>query len=185
MNSALPAAAQRVAAAAAAAGVAVDVQEMPASTRTAEEAARACGCTVAQIVKSLVFRGVETGKPYLLLVSGANRVDEKAAAASVGEPLMRPDANYVREATGFAIGGIPPFGHATALRTYVDRDLLAFDEILGGRRDSALRDAAHSCGPQARGVGDRHGRPLDCLLAAQHRVPDIAAVAGLKGELRA
>ena len=129
MNSPLPQAAQRVAAAAAAARVAVDIRQMPASTRTAEEAAQACGCTVAQIVKSLVFRGAETQKPYLLLISGANRVNEKAVAATIGEALTRPDANYVRDLTGYAIGGIPPFGHATALATYIDRDLLGFDEV--------------------------------------------------------
>jgi prolyl-tRNA editing enzyme YbaK/EbsC (Cys-tRNA(Pro) deacylase) len=129
MSSPLPGAAQRVAAAAAATGVAVEIHEMPASTRTAAEAAQACGCTVAQIVKSLVFRGVETGKPYLLLVSGANRVNEKAVAAIIGEALTRPDADYVRAVTGFSIGGIPPFGHTTTLTTYVDRDLLAFDEV--------------------------------------------------------
>jgi hypothetical protein len=89
MTSSLPSAAQRVAAAAAAAGTAVEIHEMPASTRTAAEAAQACGCTVAQIVKSLVFRGVETGKPYLLFVSGANRVDEKAVAVIIGESLKR------------------------------------------------------------------------------------------------
>ena len=129
MTAPLPSSAQRVAAAATAAGIVVDVHEMPASTRTAEEAARACSCTVAQIVKSLVFRGVETGKPYLLLVSGSNRVDEKAAAAALGEALIRPDADYVRAVTGFSIGGVPPFGHSTVLATYVDRDLLAFDEV--------------------------------------------------------
>ena len=129
MSSPLPAAAQRVAAAAAAAGLVVEVKEMPASTRTAVEAAQACACTVAQIVKSLVFRGTATEKPYLLLVSGANRVDEAAVAEVVGERLVRSDASYVRAVTGFSIGGIPPFGHATALTTYIDRDLLRFDFV--------------------------------------------------------
>jgi prolyl-tRNA editing enzyme YbaK/EbsC (Cys-tRNA(Pro) deacylase) len=128
-NAPLPQAAQRLAAAAAAKGISVEIREMPASTRTAEEAAQACGCVVAQIVKSLVFRGAETNKPYLLLFSGANRVNEKAVAATIGEALTRPDATYVRELTGYAIGGIPPFGHATSLATYIDRDLLAFDEV--------------------------------------------------------
>jgi prolyl-tRNA editing enzyme YbaK/EbsC (Cys-tRNA(Pro) deacylase) len=128
-TSALPTAAQRVAAAAAAAGISVELREMPESTRTAAEAAQACACTVAQIVKSLVFRGAETKKPYLLLVSGANRVNEKAVAAIIGEALTRPDADDVRAITGFSIGGIPPFGHTSALTTYVDRDLLTFDEV--------------------------------------------------------
>jgi prolyl-tRNA editing enzyme YbaK/EbsC (Cys-tRNA(Pro) deacylase) len=129
MSSKLPPAAQRVLAVATAAGIAVDVREMPASTRTAAEAAGACGCAVAQIVKSLVFRGEASGRPYLLLVAGSNRVDEKSVAATIGEALTRPDADYVREVTGYAIGGIPPFGHATALAAYIDRDLLAFDEV--------------------------------------------------------
>jgi prolyl-tRNA editing enzyme YbaK/EbsC (Cys-tRNA(Pro) deacylase) len=129
MTSPLPHAAQRVAAAAAAAGMAVEIHEMAASTRTAVEAAQACGCTVAQIVKSLVFCGIETRKPYLLLVSGANRVNEKVVAAVIGEALKRPDADYVRAVTGFSIGGVPPIGHTTALITYIDRDLLAFDEV--------------------------------------------------------
>jgi prolyl-tRNA editing enzyme YbaK/EbsC (Cys-tRNA(Pro) deacylase) len=96
------------------------------STRTAEEAAAACGCAVGQIVKSLVFRGAVSGKPVLLLVSGSNRVDEKAVATVLGEELVRPDARFVREVTGYAIGGIPPFGHAAPLTTYVDRDLLGY-----------------------------------------------------------
>ncbi|MCL4766041.1 MAG: YbaK/EbsC family protein [Hyphomicrobiaceae bacterium] len=99
---------------------------MGRSTRTAEEAAAACGCAVGQIVKSLVFRGKESGRPYLLLVSGGNRVNEKAVARIVGEPLQRPDAQYVRDVTGFAIGGIPPVGHDTRLATYMDRDLLGY-----------------------------------------------------------
>jgi len=129
MTSPLPPAALRVAAAATAAGLATQVREMPASTRTAADAAKACGCDVAQIVKSLVFRGAATGTPYLLLVSGANRVDEQAVAATLGEALVRPDAAYVRDVTGFAIGGIPPLGHATALSTYIDTDLLVFDVV--------------------------------------------------------
>lgn len=119
-------AAQRVEAAARALGLDVRVHTMTQSTRTAEEAAAACGCAVGQIVKSLVFRGKETGKPYLLLVSGANRVGEKAVARTIGEPLQRPDAHCVRDITGFAIGGIPPLGHANPLTTYMDRDLLGY-----------------------------------------------------------
>lgn len=108
MNSSLPAAAQRVADAAKALGLTIRVLEMPASTRTAQDAANACGCSVGQIVKSLVFAGRKSGKPYLLLVSGDNRVDEKAIAAVLGEPLRKPDADFVREKTGFAIGGASP-----------------------------------------------------------------------------
>ena len=122
----LPAAAARVQAAAEALGLAVEVRIMPDSTRTAAEAAAACGCAVGQIVKSLVFRGKSTGSPVLLLVSGANRVDEKGVAAVLGEPLGRPDADFVRAATGFAIGGIPPLGHATPVTTWMDEDLLQY-----------------------------------------------------------
>ncbi len=110
-------------------GLAVRVVEMGQSTRTAEDAAAACGCAVGQIIKSLVFRGKQSGKPVLLLVSGANRVDQKGVAASIGEALDRPDANFVREVTGFAIGGIPPFGHAQRLPTWVDKDLLQYETV--------------------------------------------------------
>ncbi len=122
-------AAQRVEAAARALGLDIRVHTMGQSTRTAEEAAAACNCAVGQIVKSLVFRGKETGKPYLLLVSGANRVNEKAVGRIIGEPLQRPDAHYVRDLTGFAIGGIPPLGHASRIATYMDRDLLDCETV--------------------------------------------------------
>jgi prolyl-tRNA editing enzyme YbaK/EbsC (Cys-tRNA(Pro) deacylase) len=122
-------AARRVQQQALALGLDITVRQMPASTRTAEDAAAACGCVVGQIVKSLVFKGRSSGKPYLLLVSGANRVDEKGVAGVIGEALTRPDAQFVRDATGFAIGGIPPLGHATPIATYMDRDLLTYDVV--------------------------------------------------------
>ena len=122
-------AAARVAAAAADLGLAIAVVEMPASTRTAEEAAVACGCAVGEIVKSLVFRGRTTDTPYLLLVAGSNRVDEKAVAGSIGEALKRAQADDVRAITGYAIGGIPPFGHATALTVFIDEDLLGHERV--------------------------------------------------------
>lgn len=105
------------------------VVEMPDSTRTAAEAAAAIGCTVAQIAKSLVFRGAESGDPVLVIASGTNRVDPQRLAALLGEPVEKPDADYVRERTGFVIGGVPPLGHSEPLRTFIDRDLLAFDDI--------------------------------------------------------
>ncbi|MFO1121273.1 MAG: YbaK/EbsC family protein [Hyphomicrobiales bacterium] len=108
------------------AGLDATISIMPASTRTAEEAAAACRCDVAQIVKSLIFRGKTSGKAILLLVSGRNRVDTARMAATVGEGLERPDASFVREATGYAIGGIPPIGHDAPMATYIDTDLLAF-----------------------------------------------------------
>ncbi len=121
--------AAKVQAAARRLALAVTVRDMPASTRTAEEAAAACGVGFGQIVKSLVFTGAQSGRGYLLLVSGKNRVNEKGVAAHLGEPLSRPDAAAVRALTGFAIGGIPPFGHAAPLATYMDADLLAFDIV--------------------------------------------------------
>ena len=125
----LPASAARVQRAAIALGLDVAVREMAASTRTAEQAAAACGVTVGQIVKSLVFVGAETATPYLLLVSGINRVDENGVGRHVGEPLARPDADAVRHITGFAIGGVPPFGHDPPLATYMDEDLLRHDVV--------------------------------------------------------
>ena len=122
-------AAQRVQDALRAKGLDCTVRHMDRTTRTAEEAAAACGCAVGQIVKSLVFRGAQSGRAYLLLVSGANRVDEKSVSTHLGEALERPDAVYVREATGFAIGGIPPLGHATPLATFMDEALLAYDVV--------------------------------------------------------
>jgi prolyl-tRNA editing enzyme YbaK/EbsC (Cys-tRNA(Pro) deacylase) len=125
----LPDSARRVQDAAVALALDIAVREMAQPTRTAEEAAAACGVTVGQIVKSLVFLGADSGRPYLLLVSGKNRVNEKGVAAHLGEALARPDAQKVRDLTGYAIGGIPPFGHATRLATYIDPDLLQYDVV--------------------------------------------------------
>jgi prolyl-tRNA editing enzyme YbaK/EbsC (Cys-tRNA(Pro) deacylase) len=116
--------------AAAALGLAVEVREFPEGTRTAEDAARAIGVEVGQIVKSLVFA---VGDDVVVaLVSGPNRLDEGRLAAAAGEaaaPVTRPDAGGVRAATGYPIGGVPPFGHAQPLATFVDEDLLAYDEL--------------------------------------------------------
>lgn len=120
---------ERVREAAAALGLVIAPIRMDRSTRTAEEAAAACGCAVGQIVKSLVFEGKESGKPYLFLVSGANRVDQERVAGVLGEPLKRPDGAAVRRLTGFAIGGIPPFGHISRLDTWIDADLFMFSEV--------------------------------------------------------
>ena len=104
------------------------MQEFPDGTRTAQDAAAAVGCEVGQICKSLVFR-CASGAPLLVIASGANRVDEGRVGELVGEPIGKADAAFVREQTGFAIGGVPPAGHPTPLRTLVDRDLLAFEEV--------------------------------------------------------
>lgn len=122
-------ASRRVAEAAEKAGLSVKIVTHEQSTRTAEEAAAACGCGVGQIVKSLVFQGKASGAPVLLLVSGSNRVNEKAVARHIGDTLKRPDAQFVRDVTGFAIGGIPPLGHATPLKTYVDRALMQYATV--------------------------------------------------------
>ena len=129
LDNPLPSSAGRVAAAARKLGLSPHIVTMASSTRTAEEAAAACRCEVGQIVKSLVFRGANSGTPYLLLVSGKNRVDEKKAAKVIGEALLRPDAAYVRGTTGFAIGGIPPFGHDQPMRTFMDADLLTYADV--------------------------------------------------------
>lgn len=130
MVDALPDSARRVAAAAEAAGLVVEVVTMARSTRTAEDAARACGCAVAQIVKSLVFIGGDSGRPYLLLVSGENRVDEGRTARALGERrLDRPDADAVRRLTGFAIGGVPPLALARDMTSLIDERLLEFGTV--------------------------------------------------------
>ena len=109
-------------------GVVLDVHEFPDGTRTAEDAARAIGVEVGQIVKSLVF--LVDGEPVVALVSGANLLDEhKLAAAAGGGRSARAGADAVREATGFPVGGVPPFGHRNVLRVFVDEDLLGYDEL--------------------------------------------------------
>lgn len=110
-------------------GVSCQVVEMPQSTRTAEDAARAVGCQVGQIVKSLIFQGKQSHQALMVATSGANRVNEKKIAALILEPLSKADADFVREKTGFAIGGVPPVGHAMPIRIFIDEDLLQYDEI--------------------------------------------------------
>jgi prolyl-tRNA editing enzyme YbaK/EbsC (Cys-tRNA(Pro) deacylase) len=101
----------------------------PESTRTAEDAATAIGCDVAQIAKSLVFQGKSSGKPVLVVASGANRVDEKRIRDLIGEKVGKADAGFVRAKTGFAIGGVPPVGHAEAPICVLDEDLRRHDVI--------------------------------------------------------
>lgn len=104
------------------------VVEFDASTRTSAEAASAIGCEIAQIAKSLVFR-TASGRPVLIVASGVNRVDEKKVGALLGEKIERPDADFVREVTGFPIGGVAPLGHSTKLDILLDEDLKALDPI--------------------------------------------------------
>ncbi|MFM9133135.1 MAG: YbaK/EbsC family protein [Actinomycetota bacterium] len=118
----------RVVKAARAAGLAIETRRFPEGTKTAQDAATAIGVEVGQIVKSLVF-GVDD-EIVMALVSGSNQLDEKKlAAAAGGAKCSRVGADAVRAATGFPIGGVPPFGHATQLRVFVDPDLLQYDEV--------------------------------------------------------
>jgi prolyl-tRNA editing enzyme YbaK/EbsC (Cys-tRNA(Pro) deacylase) len=105
------------------------IVEYQDSTRTSAEAAERVGCQIGQIVKSLIFRGQSSGKPILVLTSGANRVDENLISRYTGESIGRADADFVRAATGYAIGGVPPVGHPQPLETYFDEDLLQYGKI--------------------------------------------------------
>jgi prolyl-tRNA editing enzyme YbaK/EbsC (Cys-tRNA(Pro) deacylase) len=120
--------AQRVQDALNRAGVAASIIEYDVAARTSAEAAAVLRCSVAQIAKSLVFRAA-SGAPVLVIASGANRVDEAKVTALLGESIGRADAGFVRERTGYAIGGIPPLGHASALTTLIDRELLRYDTV--------------------------------------------------------
>jgi len=119
-------------------GLDFQVRTYPAGTRTAEDAARAIGCDVAQIVKSLIFTA--DGRPVVALVSGANRLNTGRLAALAGGRVSKADADLTREATGYAIGGVPPFGHANTLPVFMDRDL-AHHEVVwaaAGRPDAVF-----------------------------------------------
>jgi prolyl-tRNA editing enzyme YbaK/EbsC (Cys-tRNA(Pro) deacylase) len=150
----------RVTEAAAAAGLEIEIRRMGASTRTAEEAAAQCGCTVAQIVKSLIFQGGSSGKLYLFLVSGPNQLDLTKAAALVSETLKRADPRHIREETGFAIGGVSPIGHLIDIPAFADKTLLSFDKVWAA---AGAHDAVFSAEPQA------------LILAARAKTADLAA----------
>ena len=127
MKNSLSGSAQKVQTALSAHRLDYSVVEMTATTRTAKDAAAAIGCTVGQIVKSLVFRTVRTAEPILVLASGANRVNEEQIGKILCEPIEKADANYVLETTGFAIGGVPPLGHSRTIQTLIDMDLMKFE----------------------------------------------------------
>lgn len=110
-------------------GITAQVVELPDSTRTAQEAAKAIGCDVAQIVKSLVFKTRAEERPVLILTSGSNRVDVKKVGRVLEEPIVKANAAFVRERTGFAIGGVPPVGHIESPIVLIDEDLLQHGEI--------------------------------------------------------
>jgi prolyl-tRNA editing enzyme YbaK/EbsC (Cys-tRNA(Pro) deacylase) len=105
------------------------VIEMPDSTRSAAEAAQAVGCSVEQIAKSILFKAGQSARAVLVVTSGTNRVDEKKVRDLIGEPVKKADADFVRQQTGFAIGGVPPLGHASPILILVDEDLLQYPEI--------------------------------------------------------
>lgn len=130
INQELAKSAQSVQDALANAGLTCRVVELSDSTRTAQDAANAIGCDVAQIVKSLIFKTRNSQKPVLVLASGPNRVNEKVIEAFVGEKIVKADADFTRDVTGFAIGGIPPIGHKEPIDLiFIDEDLMKFEEI--------------------------------------------------------
>lgn len=149
----------RVTQAAQAAGLEITVRRMGASTRTAEEAAGQCGCDVAQIVKSLIFQGNESGSLYLFLVSGTNQLDLDKATSLVGEKLKRADPRHIREETGFAIGGVSPIGHLIPITALADETLLAFGQVWAA---AGAHDAVFAAEPRA------------LLAAAKAQVADLA-----------
>jgi prolyl-tRNA editing enzyme YbaK/EbsC (Cys-tRNA(Pro) deacylase) len=129
MSQELSSSARKVQDALEALGLSLQVVELPGSTRTAVEAAQAVGCQVGQIIKSLVFKAKRSQRPILVIASGQNRVDERKIEALIGEPLGKADADFVRQHTGFVIGGVPPLGHLEPLETFIDEDLLQFQEL--------------------------------------------------------
>jgi prolyl-tRNA editing enzyme YbaK/EbsC (Cys-tRNA(Pro) deacylase) len=158
----LPRSARRVQTALLELGLPGDIHRLADSTRTAPEAAAAVGCELGAIVKSLVMRGVTSRAPVLALVSGDNRADVALVEAAVDEPVERPDADYVREVTGYAIGGIPPVGHPHPVRTVMDEDLYRFETVW------AAAGHPHAVFPIA---------PADLAHAAEARVLRLAETA--------
>ena len=107
----------------------INVLELPASTRSAAEAAQAIDCQVGQIAKSLIFKTKTSQRPVLVIASGVNRVDVRRVNELIGEKITKADADFVRQQTGFAIGGVPPVGHSKPLDIFIDADLLTYDQI--------------------------------------------------------
>ena len=142
----------------AALGPQFQVLEFEASTRTSEDAAAAVGCEVAEIAKSLIFKSAE-GCPVLIIASGVNRVDEQKVRALLGQKIGRADAEFVRDKTGYAIGGVPPVGHATPPIVLIDEDLQRFPAVwvAAGTPNAVLRIT-----------------PADLVRLTQGRVADIA-----------
>jgi prolyl-tRNA editing enzyme YbaK/EbsC (Cys-tRNA(Pro) deacylase) len=156
--SALSPSARRVQDALDAAGVATRIVEYDVPARTSAEAAAVLGCTVGQIAKSLIFKSA-SGIPVLVIASGAHRVDEAKVAALAGESIGKADADFVRTATGYAIGGIPPLAHAIRAKAFIDRNLLAFETVY------AAGGTPHAMFPIA---------PVELVRVAQGTVADTA-----------
>ena len=110
-------------------GLETQVLEFAETTKTSADAAQQIGCSVAQIAKSLIFRAKQSNRPVLVIASGVNRVDEKALESLLGEKIGKADADFVRDKTGYAIGGVAPIGHASPPVTFIDEDLLKLETI--------------------------------------------------------
>ncbi|MFA5392496.1 MAG: YbaK/EbsC family protein [Candidatus Paceibacterota bacterium] len=108
-------------------GIQIDIKEFDVSTKTAEEAARAIGCEINQIAKSIIFNVQE--EIVLVIVSGGNKVNEAKMSSYLSKLVKKADADFVKEKTGYSIGGVPPFGHKTEIKTFIDKDLLKYKEI--------------------------------------------------------
>ena len=121
--------ARRVQQALQAIGLPLEVVELPASTRSSLEAARAIGCQVGQIAKSIIFQTCTTHRAVMVIASGPNRINEEVIVGQLGEPICKADADFVRSSTGFAIGGVPPIGFEMPLPTFIDQDLMSYPEI--------------------------------------------------------
>ena len=125
----LSSSAQKVQQALNAIGMQLEVVELPDSTRTSVEAAQAIGCQVGQIAKSIIFQALASQRPIMVIASGPNRVNEKVIETLIGEAIGKADADFVRQRTGFVIGGVPPVGHIEQIETFIDTDLLQYPEI--------------------------------------------------------
>jgi len=110
-------------------GLQLEVVELPASTRTSQEAAQAIGCQVGQIAKSIIFKALTSHRPVMVIASGSNRVNEKVIEELIGDAIGKADADFVRQSTGYVIGGVPPVGHTEHIETFIDQDLLQYSEI--------------------------------------------------------
>jgi prolyl-tRNA editing enzyme YbaK/EbsC (Cys-tRNA(Pro) deacylase) len=125
----LSSSAQKVQQALNAIGMQLEVVELPDSTRTSVEAAQAIGCQVGQIAKSIIFQALASQRPIMVIASGPNRVNEKVIETLIGEAIGKADADFVRQRTGFVIGGVPPVGHIEQIETFIDADLMQYPEI--------------------------------------------------------